>query len=171
MTCDYHFMEIGKPIRNCYCISKTQRTICYKKINTARIQCIFKTSVFLDNVLGIVLLYSKRDCDKHGSDSSALKSPTSINLSCFEYLSSTFLIFSKRYWSDVCYVCSLMFVRKKCFECFPKRFSCFTYMQVIKAIVTVCSSHVTYAFQSEFTNYSYLNVKELLARNKAISEV
>ena len=28
---------------------------------------------------------------------------------------------------------------------------------------TVCSDHVTYTFQSEFTLYSCLNVKELLA--------
>ena len=31
---------------------------------------------------------------------------------------------------------------------------------------TVCSCHVTYAFQSESTLYSYLNVKELLARSR-----
>ena len=31
--------------------------------------------------------------------------------------------------------------------------------------LTVCSYHVTYAFQSESTLYSCLNVKELLARN------
>ena len=31
---------------------------------------------------------------------------------------------------------------------------------------SVCSYHVTYAFQSEFTLYSCLNVKELLARNR-----
>ena len=31
---------------------------------------------------------------------------------------------------------------------------------------TVCSYHVTYAFQSESTLYSCLNVKELLARNR-----
>ena len=31
---------------------------------------------------------------------------------------------------------------------------------------TVCSYHATYAFQSESTLYSYLNVKELLARNQ-----
>ena len=30
--------------------------------------------------------------------------------------------------------------------------------------MTVCSYHVTYAFQSESTLYSLLNVKELLAR-------
>ena len=30
----------------------------------------------------------------------------------------------------------------------------------------VCSYHVTYAFQSESTLYSSLNVKETLARNK-----
>ena len=30
----------------------------------------------------------------------------------------------------------------------------------------VCSYHVTYAFQSESTLYSCLNVKELLARNR-----
>ena len=31
---------------------------------------------------------------------------------------------------------------------------------------TVCSYHVTYAFQSESTLYSCLNVKELLARSR-----
>ena len=33
-------------------------------------------------------------------------------------------------------------------------------------ILTVCSSHVTYAFQSESTLYSRLNVKEILARSR-----
>ena len=32
--------------------------------------------------------------------------------------------------------------------------------------LTVCYYHVTYAFQSESTLYSCLNVKELLARNR-----
>ena len=32
--------------------------------------------------------------------------------------------------------------------------------------MTVCSHHVTYAFQSESTLYISLNIKELLARNK-----
>ena len=32
--------------------------------------------------------------------------------------------------------------------------------------LTVCSYHVTYAFQSESTLYSCLNVKDLLARNR-----
>ena len=32
--------------------------------------------------------------------------------------------------------------------------------------LTVCSYHVTYSFQSEFTLYSCLNVKELLARSR-----
>ena len=36
----------------------------------------------------------------------------------------------------------------------------------IKNIMTVCSYHVTYAFQSESTLYICLNVKELLARNR-----
>ena len=31
---------------------------------------------------------------------------------------------------------------------------------------TVCSCHVTYAFESESTLYSCLNVKELLARSR-----
>ena len=31
---------------------------------------------------------------------------------------------------------------------------------------TVCSCHVTYAFQSEYTLYICLNVKELLARSR-----
>ena len=30
-------------------------------------------------------------------------------------------------------------------------------------VMTVCSCHVTYAFQGEFTPYSWLNVKELFA--------
>ena len=33
-------------------------------------------------------------------------------------------------------------------------------------VLTVCSCHVTYAFQSESTLYSCLNVKELLARSR-----
>ena len=49
-------MKIRKSIRNCYCILKTQRTVYYKRINTASIQCIFKTSVLLDNVLDIVFI-------------------------------------------------------------------------------------------------------------------
>ena len=32
--------------------------------------------------------------------------------------------------------------------------------------LTVCSYHVTYAFQSDSTLYSCLNVKELLARSR-----
>ena len=32
--------------------------------------------------------------------------------------------------------------------------------------MTVCSCHVTYAFESESTLYSCLNVKELLARSR-----
>ena len=37
---------------------------------------------------------------------------------------------------------------------------------LIKASLIVCSYHVTYAFQSESTLYSCLNVKELLARSR-----
>ena len=37
---------------------------------------------------------------------------------------------------------------------------------VTLSYLTVCSCHVTYAFQSESTLYSCLNVKELLARNR-----
>ena len=33
-------------------------------------------------------------------------------------------------------------------------------------LMPVCSYHVTYAFQSESTLYSCLNVKEILARNR-----
>ena len=33
-------------------------------------------------------------------------------------------------------------------------------------LLTVCSYHVTYAFQSESILYSCLNVKELLARSR-----
>ena len=32
--------------------------------------------------------------------------------------------------------------------------------------MTICHSHITYAFQSESTLYSCLNIKELLARNR-----
>ena len=49
-------MEIRKSTRYCYCILKTERTICHKHINAARIQCIFETSVFLDDILGIVFI-------------------------------------------------------------------------------------------------------------------
>ena len=35
-----------------------------------------------------------------------------------------------------------------------------------KSALTVCSCHVTYAFESESTLYSCLNVKELLARGR-----
>ena len=75
-NCDYHFLKIRKPIRKRYCILKTQKTVCYKKINTARILCTFKTSVFLDEILCIAFIK-----DRHGSDSSALNLPKSINLS------------------------------------------------------------------------------------------
>ena len=37
---------------------------------------------------------------------------------------------------------------------------------LLDLLLTVCSYHVTYAFQSESTLYSCLNVKELLARNR-----
>ena len=37
---------------------------------------------------------------------------------------------------------------------------------VTKQFLTICSYHITYAFQSESTLYDYLNVKELLARNR-----
>ena len=40
------------------------------------------------------------------------------------------------------------------------------YRPVSLLSVTVCSYHVTYAFQSESTLYSCLNVKERLARNR-----
>ena len=36
----------------------------------------------------------------------------------------------------------------------------------VPSMLTVCSSHVTYPFQSESTLYSCLNVKELLARSR-----
>ena len=34
----------------------------------------------------------------------------------------------------------------------------------------VCSCHVTYAFESESTLYSCLNVKELLARSRSLAK-
>ena len=39
-------------------------------------------------------------------------------------------------------------------------------MSTSSLLLTVCSCHVTYVFQSESTLYSCLNVKELLARNR-----
>ena len=49
----------------------------------------------------------------------------------------------------------------------------FLYLKIIKNVdkcesicVIVCSYRVTYAFQSESTLYSCLNVKELLARSR-----
>ena len=39
-------------------------------------------------------------------------------------------------------------------------------MYVLFHVCTVCTCHVTYAFQSESTLYSYLNVKELRARSR-----
>ena len=44
------------------------------------------------------------------------------------------------------------------------------YNQILEVfqVLTVCSYHVTYAFQSESTLYSCLNVKELLARNRRV---
>ena len=43
---------------------------------------------------------------------------------------------------------------------------CFKINGKQKIIMTVSSYHVTYAFQSESTLYSCLNVKELLARSR-----
>ena len=40
------------------------------------------------------------------------------------------------------------------------------YFDKIITVLTLCSYHVTYAFQSKFTLYSCLNVKELLARSR-----
>ena len=40
------------------------------------------------------------------------------------------------------------------------------YKKVRNIMMTVCSYHVTYGFQSESTLYSCLNVKELLARSR-----
>ena len=40
------------------------------------------------------------------------------------------------------------------------------YTNTLSSILTVCSCHVRYAFQSESTLYSCLNVKELLARSR-----
>ena len=40
------------------------------------------------------------------------------------------------------------------------------YFPKLETHSTVCSCHVTYAFESESTLYSCLNVKELLARSR-----
>ena len=52
-----------------------------------------------------------------------------------------------------------------------KNISSYTFVAFLKSpkafsVLTVCSFHVTYAFQSESTLYSCLNFKELLARNR-----
>ena len=40
---------------------------------------------------------------------------------------------------------------------------------VTRVDLTVCYYHATYVFQSEFTLYTWLNVKELLTRNRRVS--
>ena len=53
-------------------------------------------------------------------------------------------------------------------------FPLFTYFHILKKLpssqprwlMAVCSCHVTYAFQSDSTHYSCLNVKELLASRR-----
>ena len=47
-----------------------------------------------------------------------------------------------------------------------KRLSCDVSTYLYGAFDTVCHYHVTYEFQSEFTLYSSLNNKELLAQNR-----
>ena len=50
---------------------------------------------------------------------------------------------------------------------FPQPFRSFGENINVKVDLSiVCSCHVTYAFQSESTLYSCLNVKELLARSR-----
>ena len=51
---------------------------------------------------------------------------------------------------------------KKVFHSSKVNIQFFCYIDVL----TVCYYHVTYAFQSESTLYSCLNVKELLARSR-----
>ena len=46
------------------------------------------------------------------------------------------------------------------------RESCIFLTLLLLIVCTVCSCHVTYMFQSESTLYSYLNVKEHLARSR-----
>ena len=65
-----------------------------------------------------------------------------------------------------CYTSILPLVKKrnigqKLDNQYPKKGK---YEVVLK--LTVCSCHVTYAFESESTLYSCLNVKELLARSR-----
>ena len=48
-----------------------------------------------------------------------------------------------------------------------KQIACdITLITLLMNRLTVCSYHVTYAFQSESTLYSCLNVQELLARSR-----
>ena len=53
-----------------------------------------------------------------------------------------------------------------CLSKIYKTFSCKPYLCIHHSYLTVCSYHVTYAFQSEPTLYSCLNVKELLAQSR-----
>ena len=59
------------------------------------------------------------------------------------------------------------FLSKFCvtLQCHESKLLCTFLAQAIYTL-TVCFYHVTYAFQSESTLYSCLNVKELLARSR-----
>ena len=69
----------------------------------------------------------------------------------YQKLSSIWLLFSIMFSLLV-----ILFIIK-----FYAQMNTFTYV-----LLTVCSCHVTYAFESESTLYSCLNVKELLARSR-----
>ena len=66
------------------------------------------------------------------------------------FISSTFAVVKSKF--RVSFWLHLIFKTLGWFLCFK--------------FLTVCSCHVTYAFQSEFTPYSCMNVKELLARSR-----
>ena len=63
-----------------------------------------------------------------------------------------------------------LFVRTPMDGCFwTSSFTCLFAVKFVKFLgnfLTVCSYRVTYAFQSEFTPYSCLSVKELLVQNR-----
>ena len=82
-------------------------------------------------------------------------------------------VFAKRFeWRSICFAFSAEFLVKLKF--FSKKNSAFSwsmfhYVYILtwaKMLMTPCSSHVTFAFQSESTLYSCLNVKELFAQSR-----
>ena len=64
-------------------------------------------------------------------------------------------------------ICTPAKVKKQPFRGAPSQILFKVFAKILKFFfLTVCSYHVTYAFQSESILYSCVNVKELLARNR-----